>query len=139
MKRKIKGKTAPLQVWTGPYSSRRLKADSHIPCRSHAILLWVYIVPFPFDLHSPAVFDSHIPCRSHAILLRVYIVPFPFDLHSPAVFDSHIPCRSHAGMVCVNQTLPHCVNQIGKTQSKPLAERHEREQHWNGMVCVNPP
>jgi hypothetical protein len=28
------------------------------------------------------------------------------------------------GMVCVNQTRPRCVNQMGKTQSKPLAERH---------------
>jgi hypothetical protein len=27
-------------------------------------------------------------------------------------------------MVCVNQTRPHCVNQMGKTQSKALAERH---------------
>jgi hypothetical protein len=27
-------------------------------------------------------------------------------------------------MVCVNQTRPHCVNQMGKTQSKPLVERH---------------
>jgi hypothetical protein len=25
------------------------------------------------------------------------------------------------GMICVNQTRPHWVNQIGKTQSKPLA------------------
>jgi hypothetical protein len=37
-------------------------------------------------------------------------------------------------MVCVNQTWPHCVNQMGKTQSKPLAERH-----GNGKVCVNQP
>jgi hypothetical protein len=40
-------------------------------------------------------------------------------------------------MVCVNQTRPHCVNQMGKTQSKPLAERHGRgkawERHGNGM------
>jgi hypothetical protein len=28
------------------------------------------------------------------------------------------------GMACVNQTWPHFVNQMGKTQSKPLAERH---------------
>jgi hypothetical protein len=28
------------------------------------------------------------------------------------------------GMGCVNQTRPHCVNLMGKTQSKPLAERH---------------
>jgi hypothetical protein len=35
-------------------------------------------------------------------------------------------------MVCVNQTRPYSVNQIGKTQTKPLGERHV-----NGMVCVN--
>jgi hypothetical protein len=27
-------------------------------------------------------------------------------------------------MAYVNQTRPHCVNQMGMTQSKPLAERH---------------
>jgi hypothetical protein len=27
-------------------------------------------------------------------------------------------------MICVNQTRPHCVNQMGKTQTNPLAERH---------------
>jgi uncharacterized protein len=47
------------------------------------------------------------------------------------------------GMACVNQTRPHCVNQMGNTQSKALVERHGRgiagEQHGNGMVCVNPP
>src|SRR5215510_10481737 len=37
-----------------------------------------------------------MPFPYHAVLLRVYIVTFPFDLHSAAVFDSHIPCRSHA-------------------------------------------
>jgi hypothetical protein len=34
------------------------------------------------------------------------------------------------GMACVNQTRPHCVNQTGKTQSKPLAERHGGETAW---------
>jgi hypothetical protein len=28
------------------------------------------------------------------------------------------------GMARVNQTRPHCVNQMEKTKSKPLAERH---------------
>jgi hypothetical protein len=28
------------------------------------------------------------------------------------------------GMACKNQTRPHCVNQMGKTQFKSLAERH---------------
>jgi hypothetical protein len=36
------------------------------------------------------------------------------------------------GMACVNQTRPHCVNQMGKTQSKPLVARHGKD-----MVCVN--
>jgi hypothetical protein len=30
------------------------------------------------------------------------------------------------GMACVNQTRPHFVNQMEKTQSKHLAERHGR-------------
>jgi len=30
----------------------------------------------------------------------------------------------------VNQTRPHCVNQMGKTHSKPLAARHDRETAW---------
>jgi hypothetical protein len=37
-------------------------------------------------------------------------------------------------MESVNQTQPHCVNQIGKTHSKPLATRH-----GHGMLCVNRP
>jgi hypothetical protein len=36
--------------------------------------------------------------------------------------------RQGNSMACVNQIRPHCVNQTGKTQSKPLAKRHE-----NGM------
>jgi hypothetical protein len=37
------------------------------------------------------------------------------------------------GMVCVNQTRPNSVNQMGKAQSKRLAVRHGREQHGRGM------
>jgi len=33
---------------------------------------------------------------------------------------------SEHGMASVNQTQPHCVNQMGKTQYKPLATRHGR-------------
>jgi len=43
----------------------------------------------------------------------------------------------------VNQTRPHCVNQMGKTHSKPLAARHGRETAWarrgHGMLCVKRP
>ena len=47
------------------------------------------------------------------------------------------------GMASVNQTLPHCVNQMRKTHSKPLAAWHGRGTEWarhgHGMVCVNRP
>jgi hypothetical protein len=48
--------------------NRNVNANSHIPCRSHAVQLRVCgIVSFPFDLHSAAVFDSHMPCRARAM------------------------------------------------------------------------
>jgi hypothetical protein len=34
------------------------------------------------------------------------------------------------GMASVNQTRPNCVNQMGKTYSKPLAARHGRGTAW---------
>ena len=47
------------------------------------------------------------------------------------------------GMASVNQTRPHCVNQMRKTRSKPLAARHGRRTAWarhgHGMLCVNLP
>ena len=38
--------------------------------------------------------------------------------------------RHGHGMASVNQTLPHCVTQMGKTHSKPLAARHGRGMTW---------
>jgi len=44
-------------------------------------------------------------------------------------------------MVSVNQTRPHCVNQMGKTHSKPLAARCGKGKGWarhgHDMLCVN--
>ena len=37
------------------------------------------------------------------------------------------------GMASVNQTRPHCVNQVGKTYSKPLAARHGTARQGNSM------
>jgi len=36
-------------------------------------------------------------------------------------------------MASVNQTRPHCVNQMGKTYSKSLAARHGTARQGNGM------
>jgi hypothetical protein len=49
------------------------------------------------------------------------------------------------GMVSVNQKRPHCVNEMGKTHSKPLAARHGHgngmgtawARHVHGMASVN--
>jgi hypothetical protein len=38
--------------------------------------------------------------------------------------------RHGHGMTSVNQTRPHCVNQMGKTHSKPLAAWHGRRTAW---------
>jgi hypothetical protein len=37
---------------------------------------------------------------------------------------------SEHGMASVNQTRPLCVNQMGKTDSKPLAAQHGRGTAW---------
>ena len=46
-------------------------------------------------------------------------------------------------MASVNQTRPHCANQMGKTHSKSLAAWHGRgtalARHGHGMLCVNRP
>jgi hypothetical protein len=63
--------------------------------------------------------------------------------HKPSLDGRAVPwpweerhCQSMAwarhghGMAGVNQTRPHCVNQMGKTRSKPLAARHGRGTAW---------
>jgi hypothetical protein len=42
-------------------------------------------------------------------------------------------------MACVNQTRPHCVNKMGKTQSKPLAEWHGRGTAWYVWISLYSP
>jgi len=47
------------------------------------------------------------------------------------------------GKASVNKTRPHCVDQMGKTHSTPLAARHgrgtARARRGHGMLCVNRP
>jgi hypothetical protein len=60
--------------------------------------------------------NSHIPCHAHAVLC-----------HGLEKSLSERHCR---GMACVTQTRPQCVNQMGKTRSKPLAAWHGRRTAW---------
>ena len=101
---------------------------------------------FPFDLHSATVSGSHLPCHAPTISF------FSRPQHFTAV--SRWPCcdlekngmvgawHGH-GMASINQTRSPCVNQMEKTNSKPLAARHVRgtagARHGHGMLCVNRP
>ena len=98
-----------------PTDSVHFKADSHVACRAHAVPL---------------------PCRAAKGLKCVF--PIGFGRCGPVWFT--LPCRDNAmlwpcrglekngmvrtwhgnGMASVNQTRPHCVNQMGKTRYKPL-------------------
>ena len=96
----------------------------------------------PFDLHSAAVSDSHLPCSDHAILLKATA---QHGRLSTAVLcrvlekNGVVGAWHGHGMASVNQTRQHCVNQMGKTHSKPLAARDGRGrawvQHGHGMLC----
>jgi hypothetical protein len=53
-------------------------------------------------------------------------VSFPFDFEK----NGMVRAWHGRGMANVNQTRPHCVNQMGKTHSKPLSARHGRGTAW---------
>jgi hypothetical protein len=82
--------------------------------------------------------NSHMPCHAHAALCRGVEKSLSERHGRGMALAQHV-----RGMACVNQTRPHCVNQMGKTQSKLSAARHDRGTAWarhgNGMVCVNQP
>ena len=99
---------------------RSLKADSHIACLVHAVPLRVWNVFFPFDLRSAAMSDSHLPCRAHTMFWPCR------GLEKNGIVRAWNECS----MASVNQTRPHCVNQMGKTHSKHLAARHGRGMAW---------
>jgi hypothetical protein len=53
-------------------------------------------------------------------------VSFPFDFEK----NGMVRAWHGRGMANVNQTRPHCVNQMGKTHSKTLAARHGMGTAW---------
>ena len=76
---------------------------------------------------------ASMPCSDHAVLLKT------MAQHGRRV--TAVLCRGlekngmvgawHGrGMASVNQTRPHCINQMGKTHSKPLAARHGKGKAW---------
>ena len=72
-----------------------------------------------------------MPCHAHAIILKATA---QHGRLSTAVlchgFEKNGMVGACHGMASVNQTRPHCVNQMGKTHTKSLAARHGRGTSW---------
>ena len=100
-----------------------------LPCRAAKGLECVF--PIWFTQCGRVWFTLAMPCPCHAPTMPFFSRP----LHSTAVCRRLCCGLEKNGMVgawhgSVNQTRPHCVNQMGKTHSKPLAARH-----GNSMLC----
>jgi hypothetical protein len=115
---------------------------SHWPPASEIGML--IMTNFP-ELRVVAATGRKLASRQHAVserpmLIHTYhAVPMLFPCRHPAATMPWLRDRFQKGifvawqgngMVCVNQTRLHCVNQTGKTQSKALAERHGRGKTW---------
>ena len=119
---------------------RSVKADSHIACRVHAVPLpcraakvLQCVFPIWFTQCFRVWFTLAVPCHAHA-MLRPCSSSQGHSTARPSsrglekngmVREWHV-----RGMASVNQTRLHCVNQMGKTHSNPLAARHGRGTAW---------
>jgi hypothetical protein len=82
--------------------------------------------------------------RPHAVSGRPMLIHTCRDMPMPLCavvlrsrFQNEIVVAWYGrGMVYVNQTRPLCVNQMGRTQSKPLAARHGRGTAWYMWISL---
>ena len=78
-----------------------------------------------------------MPCSDHVVLLKATA---QHGRRETAVLccglekNGMVRAWHGRGMTSVNQTRPHCVNQMGKTHSKHLAARHGRGTAWARQV-----
>ena len=73
-----------------------------------------------------------MPCSDHAVLLKATAQHGPRETAVLCCEKNGMIGGWHGhGMASVNQTGPHCVNQMGKTHSKPLAARHGGGTAWS--------
>jgi hypothetical protein len=80
--------------------------------------------------------NSYMPYHVHAVPMPRCAVALISRFQNGMVVAWH-----GCGMAYVNQARPLCVNQMGKSQSKPLAARRGRKTAWarhgKEMVYVN--
>ena len=74
-----------------------------------------------------------MPCSDYAVLLKATA---QYGRRETAILccglekNGMVGAWHGRGMTSVNLTRPHCVNQTGKTNSKPSAARHGRGTAW---------
>ena len=88
-------------------------------CLSHLI----YIV-WPCLIHT--CHAAPMPCFDHAQHGRLSTAVLCRGLEK----NGMVGAWHGRGVASVYQTRPHCINQMGKTHSKPLAARHGRGTAW---------
>ena len=114
------------------------------PCLAAKCLEFVF--PIWFTHCDRVWFTLALPCSDHAVLLkatahhgRLSTTVLCYGLEK----NGMVRAWNVHGMASVNRTRPHCVNQMGKTHSKPLAARHGRGTAWardrHSMLCMNRP
>jgi len=89
------------------------------PCGAPKRLYCVFPIWFTHSGRVSFIHTMPCPCRAHAAPLRAYIVSFPFDLHTAAVFHSYIKYRTHAVLMPCLRSAPkslYCVFPICFTQ-----------------------
>ena len=110
------------------------------PCRAGAVTLACRaakclecVFPIWFTQCGRVWFTVAMPCSDHAVLLKVTAQHgrlLTAVLYCSLEKNGMVGAWHGHGMETVNQTWPHCVNQMGKTHSKPLAAQHGR-----GTAC----
>ena len=71
------------------------------------------------------------PSRAPAVLCRGP-EKSPLERHGRSTAE----VRHGQGIVCVNQTRPYCVNQMGKPHLNPWRHGMAGERHGQGMLCA---
>jgi hypothetical protein len=114
----VRNRAQPGQPYEQPWFEKAttVKADSHIPCRSPAVLKT----------------DSHIPCRSLAATL-------PLPSHSPRVHCFTLATASEIGMLLITNFLELGVASHQHAVTLPPRpchglERSLSERHIRGMA-----
>ena len=133
-------------AWFALQPKGRFTHSMPFPCRADAVPLpcratkgLEYVFPIWFIQRGRVWFTLAMPCSDHAVFLKATA---QHGRLSTAVLccglekNGMVGAWHGLGMASVNQTRPHCVNQIGKTQSKPLAARHGRDMDTAWYVWI---